>query len=318
MNSAAPLVSVALCTYNGERYLAQQLESLLAQHQPLELVACDDASDDATWEVLQQHAPRFARARLLRNPRTLGVHANFQQALAACRAEWIAPCDQDDIWAPQKLTRLLAQAGDAALVYCDSELIDAEGRPLGERVSGRLPMISGSRPLAFALGNCVSGHAALFRRSLLAQALPVPAGVYYDEWLAFVASSLGTIRYVDEALVQFRQHQGNLTRFVGQGDAGRKSPLALHRVQAPKLDALAGFPGPAQARLQKLSRLWRAREHQWLSPCLAVLMLRDHSELMRLAPRVQRRSAWRQALKLFWGLRAKMLTWQARQGRPAR
>jgi len=312
-------VSVALCTCNGARYLAQQLDSLLAQdHPPFELVACDDASDDATWELLQAHAPRFAHARLIRNTNRLGVHANFQQALAACRGEWIAPCDQDDLWAPQKISRLLAQAGDALLVYCDSELVDAELRPLGERVSDRLPMISGGRPLAFAFGNCVSGHAALVRRSLLAQALPVPPGVFYDEWLAFVASSLGTIRYVDEPLVQFRQHDRNLTRFVGQGDASRKSPLALHRLQAPKLDALAGFPAPMQARLQTLAQLWHAREHQWVSPRLAGLMLRDHAELMLLEPRARRRPAWRQALKLFWGLRAKMLTWQARQNKPAR
>jgi glycosyltransferase involved in cell wall biosynthesis len=221
--TSAPRVSIALCTWNGERYLAEQLDSLLAQDLgALELVACDDASSDATWDILQTYAPRFAQHRLVRNASNLGVHTNFQQALALCRGEWIAPCDQDDIWAPNKLSRLLGAAGDALLVYCDSQLIDAAGRPLGERVSDRLPMLVGAHPLAFVFGNCVSGHASLLRRALLERALPMPAGLYYDEWLAFVASSIATIAYVDEALVQFRQHDSNLTRFTGSGDGRRR------------------------------------------------------------------------------------------------
>jgi glycosyltransferase involved in cell wall biosynthesis len=140
------LISIALCTWNGERYLAEQLDSLLAQdHHALELVACDDASTDGSWDILQRYAPRFAQRRLLRNTRNLGVHANFQQALALCRGEWIAPCDQDDIWAPHKLSRLLGAAADATLVYCDSQLVDGQGRPLGERVSDRLPMLDATK-----------------------------------------------------------------------------------------------------------------------------------------------------------------------------
>ena len=314
MSEAAPRISIALCTYNGERFLAQQLESLLAQdHQPLELVACDDGSTDDTWAILQRYAPRFGQAQLVRNTSNLGVHANFQQALLACKAEWIAPCDQDDIWEPHKLSRLLAEAGDALLVYGDSALIDAQGQSLGERVSDRLPMIAGSHPLAFAFGNCVSGHAALLRRSLVEIATPIPTGLYYDEWLAFVASSLGTIVYVDEPLVQFRQHGGNLTQFTRAADARRKSPLEAHTIKTPKLAALAGLPGPQQALLSRLLRLWRGREQQWLSPSLMALTFRHHDELRLIAPRSTRLSAWRFALKHLWGLRAKMLMWRARR-----
>ena len=314
MSDAVPRISIALCTYNGERFLEQQLDSLLAQdHQPLELVACDDGSTDGTWAILQRYAPRFGRAQLLRNASNLGVHANFQQALLACQGEWIAPCDQDDIWEPHKLSRLLAEAGDALLVYGDSTLIDAQGQRLGERVSDRLPMIAGSHPLAFVFGNCVSGHAALLRRALVERATPIPTGLYYDEWLAFVASSLGTIRYVDEPLVQFRQHGGNLTQFTAKASGRRKSPLEAYAIKTPKLVALAGFPGPERAVLSRLLRLWRERETQWLSPSLMGLMFAHHVELRLIAPRSTRLSAWRFALKHLWGLRAKMLMWRARR-----
>ena len=95
-----PLVSIALVTFNGETHLPAQLESLLQQSHPaLELVACDDASTDGTWQVLERFAPRFeARGtgvRLLRNPDNIGVRRNVEQALRQCSGSWIAPCDQD-------------------------------------------------------------------------------------------------------------------------------------------------------------------------------------------------------------------------------
>ncbi len=313
-STGAPLVSIALCTWNGERYLTAQLDSLLAQdHQPLELVACDDASSDGTWDILQNYALRFQRCRLVRNAVKLGVHANFQQALSLCQGEWIAPCDQDDIWSPRKLSRLLEEAADATLVYCDSQLVDGQGQPLGERVSDRLPMLAGAHPLAFVFGNCVSGHAALLRRSLLAAALPMPEGLYYDEWLAFVASSVGTLRYVDEALVQFRQHESNLSRFTGTGDGRRRSPLEMHASKSPKLAAMASFPSPHQAVIARLGQLWRDREHEWLSLSLARLMFRHHHELTLPDPRLNRQPASRYASKFIWGMRTKMALWRMRQ-----
>jgi Glycosyl transferase family 2 len=314
MNAEAARVSIALCTWNGARYLAEQLESLLAQEHPVfELIACDDASTDGSWEILNRFAPRFAHSRLVRNPTNLGVHANFQQALALCEGDWIAPCDQDDVWAPHKLGRLLAAAGDATLVYCDSQLVDAAGRSLGERVSDRLPMLDGAHPLAFVFGNCVSGHAALVRRTLLGAALPIPPGVYYDEWLGFVASSLGTLRYVDEPLVQFRQHERNLTQFTSTGSGRRPSPLDMHRSKEPKLAAVASLPSPHQPLIARLHALWRARENDWLSPALTVLMFRHHHELTLPDPRLNRKPAWLYAAKFLWGMRLKMAVWGARQ-----
>jgi glycosyltransferase involved in cell wall biosynthesis len=320
------LISIALCTYNGERYLADQIESLLAQdHADTELVVCDDGSTDRTWEILQHYAPRFRSCRLVRNECTLGVNKNFEQALTLCCGEWIAPCDQDDVWSPRKLSRLLdaasGQASELLLVYCDSELVDGSGVALGQRVSGRLRMLSGSHPLAFALGNCVSGHAALFRRSMLREALPLPSGLYYDEWLAFVASSVGAIRYVDEALVQFRQHAHNLTGFIGKGDGLRPSPQQLHAKALRKLSAVAGFRrtgSTTQDLVVALGRLWQRRERQWLSPLLAMFMYRHHRELAMTDPNLFRKNRCAYSGKFLWGLRLKMAVWRLRSSSPPR
>jgi hypothetical protein len=279
-------VSIALCTYQGAAHLREQLDSLLTQNLVnVELVACDDASTDESWDILQAYAPRFAVARLARNPANLGLQANFQQTLQACSGDWIAPCDQDDRWSANKLSCLLAAAQDtcATLSYCDSELIDASGRSMGQRVSDRYCMVTGSDPRMFTFSNCVSGHSMLLHRSLLAQALPVPPGVYYDWWIACVAAATGRIVYVDDALVQFRQHTANASAFTG-----RNAPRhALHAADAAagqrrSLEALASLPGPHQPFFRDVLAQWLRREGRWFAPRLAALLYRHRDAVFAM------------------------------------
>ena len=300
---AAPRISIALATCNGAPYLAEQLESLLTQTlTPAEIVACDDASSDGTWELLERYAPRFASARLVRNSRNLGANANFEQALRLASGEWIAPCDQDDIWSPTKLERLTAAARPATmLVYADSELIGADGRPLGARVSDRLTMIEGSDPRVFALANCVSGHAMLVRRSVLETALPLPAGVYYDRWLAFVAANLGRIGYVDAPLVRFRQHASNASGFGGRRGRPKPAPHEAQRAQQADLDALAAFDGPQRAFFVELAALWRTRMNGGPTPALTAFLWRHRRRVFAL--RRRRPGGARHVLKYLWGVR---------------
>ncbi len=298
-------VSVALCTYNGEAHLREQLESLLAQdHLDIELVAADDASTDGTWQILEAYAPRFAAARLIRNSRNLGLRANFEQAFRACSGEWIAPCDQDDVWLPQKLNRLLAEAeAGPVLIYCDSALIDAHGRPSGGKVSDRYHMASGTDPLAFALMNCVSGHASIFRRSLLERALPIPEGANYDWWLAFVAAQSGGIAYVDEPLVRFRQHEANASGFAGQLKRGApRSASERNSLEARNLASLAAFSGPGQAFFRRLASLWALRVQHRFTPRLAWLLVRHRHSVFAMK-RSSPAAKWRHALKYLWSPR---------------
>jgi glycosyltransferase involved in cell wall biosynthesis len=181
--SSDPLISIALCTYNGAECLSQQLESLRSQSwRNIEIVAVDDASSDQTWQLLAKAASQDARFRLWRNETNLGFSANFERALSLCAGDFIAPCDQDDVWLPNKLELMMAAMGPHVMAYCDSVLTDAQGNSLGMRISDRLRMAQGSDPLAFAFWNCISGHAMLFRRELLQSALPIQAR-FHDWWL---------------------------------------------------------------------------------------------------------------------------------------
>src|ERR1044071_372824 len=102
--------SVAMCTYNGARFLRDQLNSIAAQSVPVqEIVICDDCSEDATCTVIESFAHRHPDiVRLYRNRMRLGVSRNFAQAISLCRGDVILLSDQDDIWLPTKVERIAA------------------------------------------------------------------------------------------------------------------------------------------------------------------------------------------------------------------
>lgn len=276
---SAPLISVALATYNGERYLREQLDSVLAQTGvAIEIVAVDDASTDGTLAILHDYARRDARFKVYANPRNLGVGATFEHAMSLTRGELIAPCDQDDTWHADKLARLADAIGTCDLAYCDSLFVDASGATMNERISDRMPMMHGRYPMAFTLRNSVSGHASLIRRSLFEIARPFPGAMYYDWWLALCAATRNGIAYLDAPLVHFRRHAATVsplgrsgkqrvrdraTRWVKDRhaflSAYAQSSVAGHGDAARMLAALDTAWEGGSARVL-LSEIWRQRK----------------------------------------------------------
>jgi len=210
-----------MATYNGARFLRAQLDSIAAQARPPdELVVCDDGSTDATVAI----AEAFAReapfpVRVERNPQRLGAHQNFARALARCAGNAVAFADQDDIWLPAKLGRLLAamEDGDAAFAFCDARLIAEDGTPLRGRtlLDRRFPLDAiarafapGGRPLPLMLKrDFIYGTTLVFDASLREALLPVPDGWSHDTWVVNMLVLLGERgAAVLEPLVLYRQH----------------------------------------------------------------------------------------------------------------
>ncbi len=211
-----PLVSIILPTYNGERFLKKQLDSLFAQTcQDFEIIVADDVSSDATVQILKSYISHDNFHYSI-NPQNLGFIRNFSSAVKLAKGRYIAPCDQDDIWLPEKLQTLLNEADDHLLVYSNSELVDENGRPLGKslRDSLKINFISGNNHRAFYYSNCVAAHTMLFRRDLLHYIDTLPDSIYHDHWLAYLASRLGTIHAVDKKLVLYRRHDSSVTTTV--------------------------------------------------------------------------------------------------------
>jgi glycosyltransferase involved in cell wall biosynthesis len=298
--SVPPDISVALCTFNGATYLQEQIASLRSQRDvSIEFVVVDDGSSDATLGLLQTWQQQDPRVQLHCNGARLGFSDNFRKAMSLCRGRWIAPCDQDDIWEPDKLARLQQEIKEHSLAYADSDLIDEAGHTLHLRMSDRCRMLSGHPVLALALWNCVSGHALLVRRDLLELAPMPPEARYHDWWIAFSAARLAGIVFVDEVLVHYRQHANSQTD-VAQRKKIRRGTWRRYNERVRWLGVISACPGPQQAALQTLHRLWKARETQWFCPELAAWVWRRRVELFAVN---RRERPWRFALKCLFGMK---------------
>lgn len=258
-------VSVALCTFDGAAYVDEQVRSIAAQTQrPDEIVICDDASSDGTWEKLQQLAQQFpGLLRLHRNPQRLGTTKNFEQAVALCTAEAIFLSDQDDVWLPHKVQRLtqeLAQGAD--LAFSNADVVDAARRPLGYRLWDSLwfsdceqaKVRSGKALEVFLRHVVAAGGTLCFRASLRSLALPIPdLRVAHDAWIALMAAATGKVCIVPESLIQYRLHDCNQ---VGL----RKLSLRQQVEQARRQLSTQAFAYAAELHEQALLRLTQSAE----------------------------------------------------------
>jgi glycosyltransferase involved in cell wall biosynthesis len=213
MSTELPLVSIAICTYNGERFLQKQIDSLLAQdYSNIEVIAVDDRSGDNTWDMLQECAQKDRRLRVYQNEKNLGYARNFEKAITLCKGDFIALSDQDDIWQSNKIRTLMDAIGDAIMIYHNSDFIDDQDMRIGDKtMASRFRMYDGDSTLPFLLSNCISGHAALFSKKLVEFILPFNDAKYHDWWIAYVAFNVGKVKFVDEVLVHYRQHQTSIT-----------------------------------------------------------------------------------------------------------
>jgi len=213
------LVSIAMCTYNGERFIQEQIDSILEQsHSNFELIITDDCSSDKTIEIIKNYQENDMRIKLYQNEVNLGFVKNFEKAISLCTGEYIALADQDDIWKKDKLEIFIENIGENVLIYSDALLIDEHSKSLGESlIRPAKELVSGSNNRAFLLENCVSGNTLMFKKTLLAYILPIPEDVsFHDIWIAFVASTYGSIQFTDEAMTYYRRYSEQVTKKRGK------------------------------------------------------------------------------------------------------
>lgn len=218
-----PSVSVALCTYNGARFVVEQLESILAQTYPVtEIIVSDDGSTDDTLALIERLANAQSGAgpdiRVLpANDSPLGPARNFERAIGECSSDLIALSDQDDAWYPHRVEACVERLDtdpSIQLIVSDAELVDSRLRPKGTTVLGTLaPEFrgGGAPPVDELLrANAFPGMTFLFRRTLAERALPIPEHWLHDYWILLVALAERGLSVVDEPLVRYRQHDANV------------------------------------------------------------------------------------------------------------
>lgn len=211
-------VSIVMATYNGSKYLRQQLDSIVNQsHQNFELIVVDDCSIDDTVLIIKEYQAWDGRIRLYTSDKNKGFVANFERGLKLAKGEFIVLADQDDIFRQDKIelsVNKLNVYSECDLVVSDLSLIDSEGRLFSHSMWQLLKLRpSAGRPFRrLILSNFATGCAITIRRRLLNIALPFPEGIVsHDWWFAVVAASQrgGGICLISEPLTLYRQHEFN-------------------------------------------------------------------------------------------------------------
>lgn len=258
--------SVVLCTYNGARYLPAQWASVLAQSRlPDEIVVRDDASTDATPELLAklaaEAATRDITVRFIRGESNLGYVANFEAALREASGDLLFLCDQDDVWRVDKVATLASEferRPGLLLVCSDARRIDTIGAGLHRTLFGVLKVSRGElRRMHTGRGfevllrrSLATGATIALRRTLLDDALPFPAGWVHDEWLAIIAAALGGFDCVEQPVTDYRQHAGNQIGMPDRDLAAKWRDLVKPR--AVLIDALTARDEALRERLRAL------------------------------------------------------------------
>jgi glycosyltransferase involved in cell wall biosynthesis len=216
-------VSVVVCTYNGEKYLRDQLQSILNQTRPPdEIIISDDGSTDSTLEIVEEVRSQWSEDKIpvwtvMTRTKPLGASGNFASVLSQAHGEFIALADQDDVWETNRLEKSMTLFRDGVLlVHSDATLVDAAGTPIGTLMSalrltaGEKKSLLDERALDAVLRrNVVTGATTMIRSSLLEQALPIPEGWVHDEWLALIAAIQGGVVFSQDPLIRYRQHGNN-------------------------------------------------------------------------------------------------------------
>jgi glycosyltransferase involved in cell wall biosynthesis len=206
-----PLISIVMATYNGEQFIQKQLDSLVQQTYPnLEIIISDDQSTDRTVTILQEYVNQYSNIQMFTSNQNIGYIKNFEKAFGKATGKFIAPCDQDDVWMPTKLSELYKHKGDAKIIYCDSSLINEHGQDLQLKHSERRNSSDFNTCLNYLIGGSVPGHAMLIDGTIVKSSIPFPSFIPHDYWLGYKSTLTGTIKFYDACLVQYRQHDYNV------------------------------------------------------------------------------------------------------------
>ena len=218
-------ISVALCTYNGERYLSEQLNSILNQSNPVnQIIICDDASSDNTINIIKEYSKKFPEIISLNiNKLNIGTIRNFENAILLTTGDIIFLSDQDDIWYGDKVEKMISafnDQSDTLLLFTNGDLIDENALSIGitlwDKWSFPVEIRKNWKKNKLAFNdllrnyNKVTGATIAFRKELKKHILPiqVPCGYWHDAWFALHAAALNGLSFTEDSLIQYRIHAG--------------------------------------------------------------------------------------------------------------
>lgn len=214
MDRKQPLVSIALVVYNGEALIRQQLDSLYNQtYKNIEVIVTDDRSTDGTVQILEEYAQKYGLKYYV-NETNLKYTRNCERAASYCKGEYIAWCDHDDIWHPEKIETLVNNIGERNFIFSDEIVIDENNNIIADSLKqySNIP-IPKDNQLTYLLFKCIPyGHQIMIKRELTDKIFPMPEKFEsLDWWMGIVGACHGGMEYVDKPLAKYRLHSSNIS-----------------------------------------------------------------------------------------------------------
>jgi glycosyltransferase involved in cell wall biosynthesis len=202
-------ISVCIATYNGELYIKEQLDSILYQlgaHD--EIIISDDNSTDRTVAIIE--ALNEPRITLLKNNTFRSHVRNFENALKHAKGDYLFLADQDDIWLPDKIEKMLAQLTKYDLVVSDARMVDANKNILEDSFFSFMDSRKGFFKNLYK--NTYLGCCMAFNRSILEISLPFPKDInMHDWWIGMISEIYGSVYFYNEKLILYRRHEETIT-----------------------------------------------------------------------------------------------------------
>lgn len=212
------MISVCMATYNGEKYLREQIDSILCQlKEEDELIISDDHSKDKTVEIIKSYNDK--RIKFFYNDGKNGVIHNFENALKRANGDIIFLSDQDDVWLPNKVTVFLQYFQQYDTIISDCFIVDSNLNDTGKSMYGV------KQPKNGIINNIIQNHylgcCMAFKRNVLNRALPFPPKIaMHDIWLGLCGECVGKVGFIEEKLTKYRRHEATVTSID-------KSPLKV-------------------------------------------------------------------------------------------
>jgi glycosyltransferase involved in cell wall biosynthesis len=232
--------SVALCTYNGEKHIKAQLESILNQTVAIdEIIICDDKSNDKTIEIIEQiKLDNPKKIYLYKNEVNLGSNKNFEKAISTCTGDFIFLSDQDDIWKENKVEKIIQHFSEnpaTEAVFTNGNLINDKNEKINTHtlwdsvffIENQLEKPINLFKLIRSKRNMVTGATLCIKKETKQYILPFPEinKYYHDEWIAIIIASRKKIDYIAEELISYRIHSGQQ---IGSKDVIQNSTTKKH------------------------------------------------------------------------------------------
>ena len=204
------MISVCIATYNGERYIRQQIESIVCQlNVDDEIIVSDDGSTDGTLDIVKGIGDK--RIKIIEGPGRKSPILNFECALKASKGDFIFLSDQDDVWKPDKVEICMKWLKTYHCVVSDAEVTDNRLKPLYPSLYAIMQVRQG-RIYNTIWKNGYTGCCMAFRRNVLEASLPFPKNIpMHDIWIGNVAAYKYNVIFIPDRLIYFRRHENTIS-----------------------------------------------------------------------------------------------------------